>query len=504
MRVFKFFGIVFLFVLLSCNYSDNEYETFNAIILQADTIYQHPNGERYKTTEADTSDLSSQLMNASCYFLSRHDNKKASKAFLFCGYAQKEANDKASAMKSFKDAEYYGNISGDSLTTARAQFNIAKLLFDNNDYDLLLETALAADKNFNNNYTECAFLHNMIAASFIMQKDYENAEYYLKKALTYAEKGQSTAAKTNVLNNYSVFYREQGKYKDALNYLSQLKLIETDSIKLILLNLNTGLLYMYDNQYDSANYYTNLALNLSKSIITKPETKASIYFSLYYIAKKQGKYRQALEYFENYDALQYQIQKDYEKKSLYRIQRQYDYEALQNKMNQKIIAKQRIILTISVLLLLASIVVIWLMARQKMLLKEEERIKEELKKTQEDLQKAVKPEVVEKELSRQLHLILTANNIAKNADDFKKEWSTLVYRINNEQANMFEAALVAIERVYPGMYATIKQKYPKLNDTGAKVMLLSCSNLSNREIAKILGLSIHSVNKCKSEINKNI
>lgn len=153
---------------------------------------------------------------------------------------------------------------------------------------------------------------------------------------------------------------------------------------------------------------------------------------------------------------------------------------------------------------MASIVVIGLLARQKMLLKEEERIKEELNKTKEELQKAVKPEVVEKELSRQLHLIITANNIAKNADDYKKEWSTLVYKINNEKANMFEAAVVAIERVYPGMYATIKKKYLELNETEAKVMLLSCSDLSNREIAKILGLSVYTVNKSRSHINQII
>lgn len=155
-------------------------------------------------------------------------------------------------------------------------------------------------------------------------------------------------------------------------------------------------------------------------------------------------------------------------------------------------------------MLLASIIVIGLLVRQKKILKEDERIRKELNKTKEELQKSVKAEVVEKELSRQIHLIITANQIAKNAADFKKEWSPLVYKINNEKDNMFEAATIAIERVYPDMYATIQNKYPKLNETEAKVMLLSCSDLSNKEIAGILGLSIHTVNKCRSEINRKI
>ena len=229
-----------------------------------------------------------------------------------------------------------------------------------------------------------------------------------------------------------------------------------------------------------------------------------MYFSLYYIAKKQENYQQALDYFESYNTLQYKIQKEIEQKNLYSIQRKYDYEALQNIMNQKIIQKQRIILTVSFFLLLASIVVIGLLVKQKNIIKEDARIRKELEKAKDELHNSVKPKVVEKELSKQLHLILTANHIAEHADDFKKEWSPLVYKINNEKNNMFEAALVAIESVYPGMYNTILKKYPTLNETESKVMLLSCSDLSNREIGRILGLSVHSVNKCRSGINRVI
>lgn len=503
MRVFKFFGIALLLVLFSCNTSTDKYEAMDAIIEEANALYQHPNGERYNKTDADTLDLASELKNASSFFLSRHDNEKAAKAFLLYGYAQKENGDKTSAMKSFKDAEYYSIISEDSLTTARAKFNIAKLLFDDKDYDLLLGTALTADKYFGKNYAERAYLHNMIASSFIIQKDFNNAEYYLKQALNYADMGYSTMAKRKILNNYSVFYREQGLYEQAISYLRQ-NLSEADSSNLLLTYLNISKVYIYSDQYDSAAFYAQKACDMSISISVKPETEASIYFSSYYIAKKQENYYLSLYYHEKHESLLYNILKDNEQKNIYSIQRKYDYEVLQNQMHQKIIEKQRIILIISFLLLLASIIVIGLLVRQKKILKEDERIRKELDKTKEELQKSVKAEVVEKELSRQLHLIITANHISETADDFKKEWSMLVYRINNEKSNKFEAALAAIERVYPDMYATIQHKYPNLNETEAKVLLLSCSDLSNKEIAAILELSIHTVNKCRSEINRKI
>ena len=65
----------------------------------------------------------------------RKDYSKAARVAILIGYSQKESNDKASAMKAFKDAEHYGKLSGDSLITARAQFNIARFMFVDHEYD---------------------------------------------------------------------------------------------------------------------------------------------------------------------------------------------------------------------------------------------------------------------------------------------------------------------------------------------------------------------------------
>ena len=474
------------------------------ILHQVETLYQHPDGERFESEEPDTLQIIPELTKAALFFANISDNDKAAKASLFCGYAQMVEDDKASAIKMFKNAEHYACISGDSLTMARAQFNIARLLFYEKTYNSLLEIAASASKNFGNHHAELAFLNNLIASSYIMQKDYSNAKYYLDEALIDAKKGQLARAARKVLNNYSVFYREQGKYDDAIDCLLQMKDFITDSTQLTMYYLNIGTIYVYSDDYNNADSYTQKALDLSKSVKTKPETKVSIYFLISYIKEKQELFKQSLDFYKKYTALQYQIQKETENKNLYRIQRQYDYEVLQNSLNEKIINKQRIILIISLLLLSVSIVVIILFVRQKNILKENKEIKLELDKTKEELQKSVRPEVVEKDLSRQLHLIITANRINERAKDYIKEWGPLIYRINNEKASMFEAAVAAIERVYPNMYGTILHKYPDLNDTEAKVLLLSCSDLTNTEIGYILGLSVHSVNKSRSEIRNKI
>ncbi len=170
--------------------------------------------------------------------------------------------------------------------------------------------------------------------------------------------------------------------------------------------------------------------------------------------------------------------------------------------DNKIINSQ-IVLVIFATMMVATILV-KLLIKLWRLMRENREVKLKLNKTKEELQNMVKPEVVRKELSRQLHLIIMANRIREHAEDIKKEWSSLVYKINNEKSNMFEASVIAIERVYPDMYAIIRHKYSDLNDTESKVLLLSCSDLTNTEIGYILGLSVHSVNKSRSEIRRKI
>ena len=98
--------------------------------------------------------------------------------------------------------------------------------------------------------------------------------------------------------------------------------------------MHPGYIYIYSDLYDSAAFYAQKALDLSKSVKVKPDTEVSIYFSLYFIAKMQENYPLALYYHEIHEKLLYNIQSEIEMKNLYNIQQQYNYEALQNKLER--------------------------------------------------------------------------------------------------------------------------------------------------------------------------
>ena len=111
---------------------------------------------------------------------------------------------------------------------------------------------------------------------------------------------------------------------------------------------------------------------------------------------------------------------------------------------------------------------------------------------------------VQQELTSRLRLILSAARIEKNAYDPKKEWKPLARQVMNGKETVFEAAVSVIEAAYPGLQAYIAEHYPDLNETDARVCLLSCSSLTNGEIGELIGLGVYSINKSRSELRKKL
>lgn len=218
--ILKYFGFVALMALIACNSSDDEYNYMINTLQQAENIYQHPDGKRYDYPEADTIQISYDLAKATVFFVDRKDYENAAKTSLYYGYSKMENNDRTSAMTAFKNAENYSKITGDTLIHAHSIYNIARLLFIENDIDAAISMSIIADKNYGKHFNERAYVNNLIASIYISTQDYDDAEYYLNKGMEFADIANSLSAKSMILNNYSIFYRKQCKYNEAIACLS--------------------------------------------------------------------------------------------------------------------------------------------------------------------------------------------------------------------------------------------------------------------------------------------
>ena len=499
--------------------SFSERERMDMALLQAEALFGCRDGVHTVSTNTlsplmdddffddhDTISTSPELERAAAYYAGKKHYAKAAHAALYSGFVQQHYNEKEAAMRSFKEAEQYGKLAVDSLTVAQAQFKMGKMLLDNGMKQEALAMLQTAHSNFGNRLVDKALTQNIMSVCYMLRGDFDNAETCLSQSLLDMENSPSKVNKVNrkIWNNYAVLYRIQGKHDQAIDYLYRMLGNRIDDNEVFISSLNLGNVFLDKQEMDSAAKYYQRMEAFLPAVNVKKETIASAYSALSRFAEKQNDAILALQYREKHEKILYDLMIQRQEQTIYRIQQQYDYESLQNVMNKKIIQRHITMLIISILLLITTILILFLQYRYKQLLKSEEEMKQQLDDLKQDLLQTVKTSVLDHEISSRLRLILKVHDKTPQGNDPKKEWQSLVWHIMNGKEDPFEAARSVLETAYPKLYSTIKESYPDLTETEAKVCLLSCSDLSNAEIAELLGLSTNTVNQNRSNLRKKL
>ena len=489
----------------------NEKRRMDMALLQAEALLGDRGQEIPPLMDDDFFDdkpffsTSPELERAAEYYAKKKKYAKAAHAALYSGFVQQHYNDKAAAMLSFKEAEHYGELAGDSLAVARAEYRMGRMLY----YDGMNHEALvllkASEIGLGDHQAEKAIVQNIIAACYLMLGNFENAENYLQNSMMFAEKRNIEKVKRKALNNYAVLFQLQGKYDQAIDCLRQInKESNLDDTELLLLNLNLGDVFFDEGTLDSAALFYKNVDSLLPIVHVKIETKASAYDALSQFAESQSNDTSALEYRKLFESLLYDVMTMHKEQAVFQVQRRYDYETLQNTMNHKIIQRHRIILVISLLLFTATVIITVLQYRHKQMMEAEKEMKSLIDSMKADLRQTVKSSVMDGEMAYRLRMILAAKRAAKRAKNFQNEWGDLVNQVMNGKETMFDAARATIERVYPNLYSVLMEKYPNLTETEAKICLLSFCDISNTEIADLLGLQTTTINQNRSSLRKKL
>lgn len=273
----------------------------------------------------------------------------------------------------------------------------------------------------------------------------------------------------------------------------------------MLLNmLNLGNYYLTIGILDSAAYYLQQLEEDLLLIEVKDETKVTAFFSLSWLAEKQGDFETALQYYKRYDELQYQIQERLRYVNVYRAQKKYDYEAVEKELVSEKIRHWGLLLVFVSVLFVAVVVILVMVFRQKQMKLEKVKIETELNKVKQAMLQFPSISKIEDELSWRLQLILKMQQTEERNLSSKAKQEMLKKYIMSGETTLYNAALSAILECYPKLQTTLQHRYPNLNETELRVCMLSVKGLSNREIAEILGVTIYTVNKCRSSIYKKM
>ena len=529
------------------NFRDRE--RMDVALLQAEALFGDRGQELSPVMDDDFFDdrgnlsTSPELERAAAYYAKKEDYAKAAHAALYSGFVQQHYDEKEAAMRSFKEAEQYGMMASDSLTVARAEYKMGKMLFDEYMEQEAQDMFRKSKKFIGNHHTERASIENSEAVTCIMMGQFDNADSCLQRGMILAEKGHSDKVIRKIHNNYSVLYRLQGKYDQAVDCLHRMmahpNLGEND---MFVLDLNLGNVYFDMKEMDSATkYYQFVELALPK-VNVKKETVLAAYEALYRFADVQNDDSLALQYREMHERGLYDLMVMRQKQTIYRIQKQFDYESLQNETNKELLQRQRLITLLAVFTIIGLGALAVSQIRLAKIRKQEAIAKANLSHfTQQNKALQQKQETTEKQmmdlsmanetnikafqdLSQKYRAIQdTCKGYAQTLSDTLNKEALIMRKLDiylgnkGEKAYLaalneavfegddhWEALMKVFDALYPNVRENLLLQYPDLTEMEQKDFILSYFNVSRDDEAVMFKKSVHMVDKWRNGARKKM
>ena len=529
--------------------SFSERERMDMALLQAEALFSDHGQEISPIMDDDFFDdhanlsTSPELERAAAYYARKKQYGKAAHAALYSGFVQQHYNEKEAAMRSFKEAEEYGMLVTDSLTIARAQFKMGKMLYDDYAEGEALSLFKSSDRFLGCHDAERAFVLNLEALCYMVFGDYENAEFSLQQGLLLAKKSHFGRAKRKILNNRAVLFQLQGRYKEAISCHRQLATESNLGDKeLLLLNKNIGSVFMKANEMDSATLYFKRVDSLLLVANVQDEIKISAYNALSSFAESQDDFALALQYRDKHDSILNQLREKIGKRAVYTIQRKYDYEFLQNTTSQKLVRKHRTIIALSLFAILGLAALAYSQIRLAKIRKQEINAKtnlfhfmqqnKELQQRQETNEKKMMDLSMASEANIKAFKDLTQKyqetqiscmNYAQKISDALNKEALVMRKLDIFLGNKTEKAYLAalndavfegddhwnalmkvFDELYPNVRKSIRLQYPELTDMEQKDFILSYFNVSREDEAVMFNKSVHMVDKWRSSVRKKM
>ena len=470
---------------------------------------------KYKAYEDISQD--DQIFEAYDYFVRQKDYGNAAPAALYSGCVRQAKKEYESAMNCYKKADEYGRLAGDSVSAAFAQYYIGDLLNNSGHEAEAIGNYKAAAALWGDSLSRKARCLNAVAMMNIVTDEYDSAFVYLDQALRLAQTSKDKVTEASVWNNYSVAYQLIDDYDAAKDCLRKaVPLVDEKRRPVALLNL--AKVHLALDERDSLEYYKTQMLSAIEKTDIKPETQAAVYGFLIKDALAVGDYESAYQFERQHEQVALDILGDQTQSSVLEIQKKYDFEAQANQHNRQMLSRQRLIIVLTIVLIIALVVVTMLILndlKKKRIEAEVNANLLELKKRNaqqqqehsamqsqlETLQKQTEGQLKDEYLQK-CHIIRCFEVLSRDRSNpvAFKDLEKSLFEGEDHWAG-FEAAF---EGVHPGFIASVKERYPDLNETEFRYCLLSHFKLSRQEYADALGCSVYNVDKIRASLNNKM
>jgi len=427
------------------------------------------------------------------YYSSGNEAKRAGYAFFYLsrcernrGNAQGRAEALIKAMPfalKCKDYKLLGFIYGDKATIYDEQKQIDSMLY----YHKLALSALQKANDKRN----CVVCLLDIGYSYFLQLRFDTALYYMKTAENEASTLYEPLLYTSIYRNISLTYYCKNNYTEAL-YYSRLSTKTSDVYDYNKWS-NLAQIFIKMGELDSAHFYLNKCLQSSN----KPPECFQL---LQEVAKKQGKFIEALSYAKLAAEAQDSVNKRTLATSFAGMEKKYNYERVNVENKQLIIKNQQYaIAAILALLLCLSVIILILIERNRKKKLELRHVESQnlIREQQLELQTGQINKIALLQKMIQLRLI-PGSNLSQIGAQYLKLFGEEQELVPTN----IEEVMQSIELAYPDFSRLLVSRYPSL--TPREIQICSClkAGFEQSVILAILDIKSETYYRHRSKIRQ--
>ena len=408
------------------------------------------------------------------------------------------------AMATYKQTIDAAKSEGDTALLGLAQQYIGMLLLEQWSFDEAINMLNESAITTKDNPTMLSYTNAAIGRAYFIMDSTDKSIQYFKDAVGYAEQSGDNDVISVAYQNIGALYQEIGIYNQALDYIRLSLRYNNEEKEIPRYHLNLAYIFSNMNESDSCSYYENLLKNEIDSIEDQA-MKTSIYYFLAKRAMDDNDYESAYHYYKNFAEMDIEMLEERLQQNVLEIQKKYDYEKVQNEYNVKLLRKHRLLMS-SLFVTLITGMLLYIQTKINLRKRKEElKMKDEILKFENEV---LRLNEIKDDYKRNLEwkymLVYSMTLMDRNKSNSESHYKMIKGRIYHNSETAFDAILKIFNEEHPGLAEQIKEKYPTLSDTEYKVCLMALTPFTSQESADILGKSINTVNKARTNIRKKL
>ncbi|MBQ2906194.1 MAG: hypothetical protein IJE47_00320 [Bacteroidales bacterium] len=408
------------------------------------------------------------------------------------------------AMATYKQTIDAAKSEGDTALLGLAQQYMGMLLLEQWSFDEAINMLSESAMTTKDNPTMLSYTNAAIGRAYFIMDSTDKSIQYFKDAVGYAEQSGDNDVISVAYQNIGALYQEIGIYNQALDYIRLSLRYNNEEKEIPRYHLNLAYIFSDMNENDSCSYYENLLKNEIDSIEDQA-MKTSIYYFLAKRAMDENDYESAYHYYKNFAEMDIEMLEERLQQNVLEIQKKYDYEKVQNEYNVKLLRKHRLLMS-SLFVTLITGMLLYIQTKINLRKRKEElKLKDEILKFENEV---LRLNEIKDDYKRNLEwkymLVYSMTLMDRNKSNSESHYKMIKGRIYHNSETAFDAILKIFNEEHPGLAEQIKEKYPTLSDTEYKVCLMALTPFTSQETADILGKSINTVNKARTNIRKKL